>query len=150
MLGLTLMLLLLFGAPLGAQRTVRTPLRKVVDLNMGDSREVELCNGKKVALKLLDLREERDDLRQAVRAGRVKVTIDGRVAELTLGNYYLPLTVAGVQIDCPITKGYYEKTNSDRWGLGGKDARLRLWCQRLGGRGPAPTRYQNKEKGIGS
>jgi murein DD-endopeptidase MepM/ murein hydrolase activator NlpD len=73
------------------------------------------------------LKEERDDLRQAVRVAHVKVSIDGSVAELISANYHLPQTVAGVQIDCPITKGYYEKTDADRWGLGGKDARLRLW-----------------------
>jgi len=105
----------------------RAPIRRVVDLNVGESIDVELSNGKKAAVKLLDLREQRDDLRQAIREARVKVSIDGTEVELEATSYNLPVDAAGVRIDCPITKGWYEKTNVDRWGLGGKDARIRLW-----------------------
>ncbi len=111
---------------LGAQAP-RTPIRRVIDLNVGESREVELAGGKKVTVRLTDLKEDKDPLRQAVRSGRVKVSIDGTEVDLEATNYNLPVTAAGVQIDCPITKGYYEKSNADRWGLGEKDARLRLW-----------------------
>ncbi len=45
---------------------------------------------------------------------------------LTSANYELPQTVAGVQIDCPITKGYLSNSSSEPWGLEA-DARLRLW-----------------------
>ena len=41
-------------------------------------------------------------------------------------NYNLPRTVAGVQIDCPITKGYLSNSSSEPWGLAA-DVRLRLW-----------------------
>jgi murein DD-endopeptidase MepM/ murein hydrolase activator NlpD len=102
------------------------PLVRVVDLNLGDSAEVELCDGTKARVKLLDLKETRDSLRDAVRNARVHVEIDGRKAWLTSANYNLPVTVGKVQIDCPITKGPTTNSNPDAWGLQ-QDARLRLW-----------------------
>jgi murein DD-endopeptidase MepM/ murein hydrolase activator NlpD len=102
------------------------PLLRVVDLNLGESAEVELHDGAKVRVKLLDLEETRDSLRQAVRQARVQVEVDGRRVWLGSANYHLPQTVGRVQIDCPITKGLYTNANRDAWGLE-KDARLRLW-----------------------
>jgi murein DD-endopeptidase MepM/ murein hydrolase activator NlpD len=46
---------------------------------------------------------------------------------LTSATYHLPVTIAGVQIDCPVTKGYVQPgARGNRWALE-KDARLRLW-----------------------
>jgi len=104
----------------------RTPLLRTVDLNVGDMAEVELSNQKKAKVKLLDLKETRDAIRSAVRSAEVKVEVDGRPITLASGNYHLPQTVAGVRIDCPITKGYLENSNKEAWGLE-KDVRLRLW-----------------------
>lgn len=103
-----------------------TPLVRVVDLNVGDSQDVELCDGKRVTVRLLALDEARDPLREAVRAARVKVEVAGRTVELVSGNYNLPQTVGEVQIDCSITKGYNSNGSPEFWGLD-KDARLRLW-----------------------
>jgi murein DD-endopeptidase MepM/ murein hydrolase activator NlpD len=108
-----------------------TPLPRAVDLNVGESQEVELAGGKKVPVKLLELRETRDDLRHAVRRAEVQVEVGGQKVVLVSANYRLPVTVAGVQIDCPITKGYLQNNSKgvggeDPWGLD-KDARLRLW-----------------------
>ncbi len=102
------------------------PLVRVVDLELGQSREVELCDGKKVHVKLLDLKETIGSVRGAVREARVHVEIDGRSAWLTSANYELPKTVGNVRIDCPITRGYLQNSNREAWGLE-KDARLRLW-----------------------
>jgi hypothetical protein len=52
--------------------------------------------------------------------------VNGKEIQLECGNYRLPLAVAGVQVDCAVTKGYLETTRSAVWGLE-KDARLRLW-----------------------
>lgn len=104
----------------------RAPLVRSVDLNIGDAATVELCDGRKVTVKLVELKETRDDIRAAVRSARVKVEIDGTPFTLASGNYELPRTVAGVRIDCPITRGYLENSNKDAWGLE-TDARLRLW-----------------------
>jgi murein DD-endopeptidase MepM/ murein hydrolase activator NlpD len=107
------------------------PLVRVVDLNVGDVAEVELANGKTVKVKLLELQETRDPIREAIRLATVKVEVDGETVTLESANYRLPRTVGQVQIDCPITKGYNASAHipnkrNDIWGLV-KDARLRLW-----------------------
>jgi len=104
----------------------RTPLVRVVDLDIGDAQTVTLCNGKQVSVKLTGLKELRDPVRSAVRQARVTAEVDGRAVELVAANYNLPTHVGNVQIDCSVTKGVYENANGDAWGLD-KDARLRLW-----------------------
>ena len=98
----------LFAAvSVAAEQTVETkPLVRVIDLNVGESREVRLCNEQSVTVKLLDLREQRDSVRDAVRVARVKVAINGETVELTSATYHLPRQVGDVQIDCSITQGY--------------------------------------------
>ena len=56
------------------------------------------------------------------------VEVNGQAVTLVSATYHLPVTVAGVQIDCPVTKGHYKDCDpyEDSWGLD-KDARLRLW-----------------------
>lgn len=105
---------------------LQQPLVRVVDLNVGDTKQLELCNGERVEVKLLKLRETRDRIRQAVRSAMVTVTVDGEEITLESGMYNLPRRVAGVQIDCSITKGYNSNGTPSFWGLD-KDARLRLW-----------------------
>jgi len=104
----------------------RKPLRVVIDLNIGESRKVKLNNGEIANVKLLDIIETRDEVCSAVRSVQVKVAVNGEEITLNSANYNLPVTAADVQIDCPITKGYYTNTNQESWGLE-KDARLRLW-----------------------
>jgi murein DD-endopeptidase MepM/ murein hydrolase activator NlpD len=105
---------------------IRTPRVRVADLELGDSQHVVLCDGTDVQIKLLALDESRDPIRRAVRQARVKVEVNGHLIELTSATYHLPRTIAGVQIDCPITRGYLENTSQDHWGLT-KAARLRVW-----------------------
>lgn len=104
---------------------------RVADLNVGESQEILFASGKKVKLELLDLKETSDPLRGAVRRAEVTVAVDGTKVTLVSANYHLPTTVAGVQIDCPVTKGYRQNSSTgvagdNPWGLD-KDARLRLW-----------------------
>lgn len=101
-------------------------LERVIDLELGESQSLTLSNGKKVQVKLLDLQEEVDPVRQAVRRARVQVEVDGQRAWLTSANYHLPVVLGAVQIDCPITRGPTRNSNTDAWGLL-KAARLRLW-----------------------
>src|SRR5712672_3309687 len=82
------------------------PLHVAVDLNLGESQEVTLTSGKKVTVKVVDLLEQRDSLRGAVRKAEVKVLVDGKEVRLVSANYRLPVTVGEVQIDCPVTRGY--------------------------------------------
>ncbi len=116
------------GAPLLAAESwppAIEPLFRTVDLNVGESCDVKLSDGKSAAVKLLDLKETRDDLRQAVRAALVTVEVNGQKATLAAGNYHLPVALGDVQIDCAVTKGYVQ-SQENPWALD-KDARLRLW-----------------------
>ncbi len=109
-----------------APSVLAVPLPRAVDLNLGETQEVELSSGAQVRVKLLALDEQRDPLRDAVRAACVQVEINGVAGTLKSANYQLPVTVGGVQVDCPVTRGYNANANEDKWGLR-KDARLRLW-----------------------
>ena len=60
----------------GANRVVPTGLHVTADLNLGESQEVTLAGGKKIIVKVLDLMEQRDSLRGAVRKAEVKVLVD--------------------------------------------------------------------------
>ena len=101
------------------------PLFRTVDLNVGESCDVTLSDGKLAVVKLLDLKETRDDLRQAVRAAGVTVEVNGQKKTLAAGNYHLPVMLGDVQIDCAVTKGCVQPKENP-WALE-KDARLRLW-----------------------
>src|SRR4029077_10316123 len=108
----------------------RTALLRAVDLDLNETQEVELADRTRVRVKLLTVDETRDAMRDAVRQARVKVEVNGQTLVLTSATYHLPVTVAGVQIDCPITKGYVGNSNEgNAWGLL-KDARVRLWAAR--------------------
>jgi len=102
------------------------PLRAVVDLNLGESRQVGLIDGSVVTVKLLEMDYEADRLRSAIRSARVKVSLDGTTLYLNSANYNLPLTTGKVQVDCPITGDYLQNSRDNRWNLE-HDARLRLW-----------------------
>jgi murein DD-endopeptidase MepM/ murein hydrolase activator NlpD len=110
----------------GPPRPARTPLLRTVDLAVGETQSVVLSNGKPVTVKLVAVDERRDPIREAVREAKVTVEVDGRSLVLSSGNYNLPRTIAGVQVDAPITGGYRSNSGDDPWGLV-KDARIRLW-----------------------
>jgi hypothetical protein len=102
------------------------PLFHALDIDVGATERVQFADGKRATVKLLSISEVRDKARSAIREARAEVEINGSRATLSCGNYRLPLTVGGVQVDCTVTKAYYQNTDQDRWGLI-KDARLRLW-----------------------
>src|SRR5712692_6095066 len=77
----------------------RKPLHFTVDLNVGDSREVELPDGKKAKIKLLGVAETRDKVRSAIRQAHVKVEVNGETITLVAAYYRLPVIIAGVQIE---------------------------------------------------
>ena len=111
----------------GSAKPARTPLVTVADLDVGESQTLKLHDGSLATVKLLDLKETRDDIRNAVRQAVVTVEVNGKSISLVSSTYRLPVAVAGVQIDCPITKGYLQNSSKENaWGLT-KDARLRLW-----------------------
>ena len=116
------------GVLFGAEQLARQPLFRVTDLNVGESQLLNLSDGSQANVKLLRIEETRDALRSALRLARVKVEVNGVIETIESGNYRLPMTVGGVQIDCPATQGLYPRHDlfEDSWGLD-KDARLRLW-----------------------
>ena len=111
------------GAPPVPTRAARL---RVLDLDLGESQQVDLADGINAHVKLLAIDEVRDTIRDAVRRAVVKVEVNGQVIELISATYHLPQTVGGVQVDCPITRGYLTNTHLDHWGLT-KAARLRVW-----------------------
>lgn len=102
------------------------PIRDVVELNTGESKDIELHNGKIVNLSLIEIAEIRDSIRNAIREVKITISIDGEKYTLGVGNYNLPVTIGEIQIDCPVTSGYYSNTSRDSWTLK-KDARFRIW-----------------------
>jgi murein DD-endopeptidase MepM/ murein hydrolase activator NlpD len=104
----------------------RQPLHRSVDLTLGETAEVTLSDGSTTMLRLLDLEERVDTMSGAVRAAKVQVEVNGATGWIDSANYHLPVSLGGVQIDCPVTRGYNANSGQDAWGLK-KDARLRLW-----------------------
>src|SRR6187401_2439404 len=97
----------------------KKPLFATVDLDRGETVSVRLPDGGKATVKLLEIEETRDSLREALRRADVTVEINGRPTTLASGNYRLPVTDGGVQVDCPATKGLYPNHDpfEDSWGL---------------------------------
>jgi hypothetical protein len=89
---------------------LRKPLFLTVDLRVGEVQKVQLSDGSKANVKLLDVEETRDKVRSAIREARVKIEVNGKSETLISGYYRLPTTVGGVQVDCPATKGLYHVT----------------------------------------
>jgi murein DD-endopeptidase MepM/ murein hydrolase activator NlpD len=98
----------------------------VVNLTIGEMQDVSLNNGDNVTVKLIDVVEIHDELRDAVREAQVRVAINGEEATIISGNYCLPVQVGDVKIDCPVTKGYVKNCRIDDYGFD-KDARIRIW-----------------------
>ena len=102
------------------------PTLRAVDLMIGEAADVTLANGSVAKVKLVALDEKTDSMAKAVREAKVTIEVNGEKAVLSSANYHLPRMVGGVQVDCPITRGYNANSGEDSWGLE-KDARLRLW-----------------------
>ena len=80
----------------------KTPVRTVVDLNTGEMQNVRLKDGSSVTVKLLDVQESRDPLRNAIRSARVRVQVAGEELWFAAGNYHLPTFLGGARVDCTI------------------------------------------------
>jgi hypothetical protein len=128
---------------------LRTPLVRSLDLNIGEESRVELSDGTEAVVTLLDVEEIRDPIRQAVRKALVTIEINGDRLQLESGLYNLPMKVAGVQVDCPVTLGYLDRAHEDAWGLE-KDARLRLWPEDSPWIAPKTFGYPVKQRWFAS
>jgi len=135
-------------------RPTQTAPFVAVDLSIGESQQVALASGKTVSVKLLELNEQRDTLRGAVRRAEVKIEVGGETATLVSANYRLPLQVGGVRVDCPATGGYAKNSSKSSaghapWGLI-KDARLRVWPAEGPVIEPATFRYPARQRWFAS
>lgn len=148
------------SVPVRADETPRIPTPTLpvpfvaVDLAIGESQVITLADKSSYVVKLVELREVRDELRGAVRRAEVKVEICGESATLVSANYRLPQAVGGVRVDCPITGGYAKnssKTSAGHapWGLK-KDARLRIWPAQGALIEPATFRYPARQRWFSS
>jgi murein DD-endopeptidase MepM/ murein hydrolase activator NlpD len=119
-------LLLLLIAASSCRTSVTIPPRVIAELNIGESQDVKLTNGETVKLSLLEIKEMRDSIRNAIRTAFVRVSLDGTEIILSSGNYSLPVICKNVQIDCPVIRSYLSNSDDDAWKLA-RDARFRLW-----------------------
>lgn len=112
--------------------TVRFPypsqhaLFSLADINVNEPAEIILPDGAPATVEILELTEIRDPIRDAVRRADVRVKINGEETLITSGLYNRPVSVGGVRVDCPVTKGYNLGSGDDPWSLN-RDVRLRLW-----------------------
>ena len=119
--------LLLSFAALGAfVQPSETPLFRVLDINRGEQVDVALPDGANARVQLMERSAVSDTVRGAVRRARVRVRVNGETVWLECGNYHLPTTAGGVQIDCSVTNALLANARTNPWGLD-KDARLRIW-----------------------
>src|SRR5262245_27273200 len=100
---------------------------RAVDLDVGESASVQLANGTKVEVKLLDLQEKRDPIRHAVRDARVMIEVGGTKLTIPSAGYHLPVQIGAVQVDCPVTRGFVQHDGNyeNPWALD-KATRLRF------------------------
>jgi hypothetical protein len=61
-----------------------------------------------------------------MRRADVRVKINDEETVINSGLYNRPVSVGGVLVDCPVTKGYNLGSGDDPWSLK-KDVRLRVW-----------------------
>ena len=106
--------------------TPLAPLLRTVDMDIGETRQVELHDGSTAEVELRAVEAVTDPVLDAVRDVLATVRVNGEEKVIHSGNYRLPVTVGGVQIDCPVTLDYMKRAHADAWGLD-RDARLRLW-----------------------
>ncbi len=104
---------------------------RTTDLKIGETQSLALTEKRKVSIKLVALKETRDELREAVRRAEVNVLIDGKAVTLVSANYRLPTRVGDLLVDCPVTAGYPRNATKgvageNPWGLDA-DARIRVW-----------------------
>lgn len=128
---------------------VLKPIRVTAELNVGESKDIQLTNNETVNLKLLKVDVVRDSLRNAIRSGEVVLSVDGEVITLGVGNYNLPVEVGKVKIDCPVVKQYYTNNRRDAWKLD-NDARFRIWPKDSSYIKPGTFVYPIKQKWFAS
>lgn len=127
---------------------------RTLDLDVGETQDVHFGGGPAFPVTLIKLDESRDPFRGAVRMATVTVRVNDRELKLVSANYRLPVDASGVQIDCPITRGYCKDSRKTQgganpWGLE-KAARIRLWPARAAWIPAGTFKYPAKQRWFAS
>ena len=125
------------------------PLVRVVDLDVNEAIEVELSDGKRAKLIVEKVDEIRDPIFNTLTDAVVRIVVNGVRQEVHCGNYRLPVSIGGVQVDCPAVGGYMEDAGTDWWKLK-KAARLRFWPGGSKWIQPGTFKYPIKQKWMAS
>ena len=125
------------------------PLVRVVDLDVNEAIEVELSDGKRAKLIVEKVDEIRDPIFNTLTDAVVRIVVNGVRQEVHCGNYRLPVSIGGVQVDCPAVGGYMEDAGTDWWKLK-KAVRLRLWPGGSKWIQPGTFKYPIKQKWMAS
>src|SRR5690606_12835631 len=97
--------------------TSHDPLLRVVDMDLNETAEIQLSDKKPVRARVVECTETRDPIFQTLTGAIVKIELDGKRFEIPCANYHLPVTVGGVQVDCPAVSGYMRDAGTDWWQL---------------------------------
>jgi murein DD-endopeptidase MepM/ murein hydrolase activator NlpD len=100
----------------------------VFDLRVNQPVTLDPGDGRERVLTLCEVREPRDAVRGTIREPSVLLDIDGEAVEIKAALYNLPRSVAGMRVDCAVTRGVAESIAvwKDVFCLSG-DARIRCW-----------------------
>lgn len=125
------------------------PLVRVADMDVNETIEVQLSNGKSIRVKVVEVIETRDPIFQTLTGAIVKIEVNGQPQDIQCANYHLPVTAAGVQVDCPAISGYMVDAGTDWWKLK-KSVRLRFWPGDSMWIQPGTFKYPIKQKWMAS
>lgn len=129
--------------------TSRDPLLRVVDMDLNETAEIQLSDKKTIRVRVVECTETRDPIFQTLTGAIVKIELDGKRFEIPCANYHLPVTVGGVQVDCPAVSGYMRDAGTDWWQLK-KAVRLRFWPGGSKWIQPGTFKYPIKQKWMAS
>ena len=101
-------------------------MNTVIEMNVGQTQDVMLVNGEVVKLAFNSMDIVRDSVRLGIRDVKLRISVDGQEAVIGSGNYYLPVIVGKVRIDCPVLKEHTATSSYYTNGVLGADARFRL------------------------
>lgn len=105
---------------------VSAPLHQVLDLDVGERREVALSDGSRARVVLHGVEARREPVTGMIEEALVTVEVNGERVTLVCGNYRLPVAAGGVQVDATTAAPLAQDSNYDWWKLR-KAARVRLW-----------------------
>ena len=103
------------------------PSRLLLDLAVDEERDVELTDGRRVAIQLRGIEDRRDSVHGALTDSRVRLLINDEHEDwLTCGNYQMPKRIGPARFDCLATASYVADTERNAWALE-RQALIRMW-----------------------